>query len=155
MNYKIKEKKELTSAKGNAFAIATLVDETGTEFANTTLFSPISAKAIGEMIEGELTVNDYKDKKGWKFALATAAPKWATKKPNDIAKAMEKKEASIEKFQDRKETNIEKLATYRDTTLATNMYFDKMNMPFTPQEYEKKWGEFRIIMEGKMVGIPF
>jgi len=153
MNYKIKEKKDLTSSKGNAFAIATLVDETGAEFENTTLFSPINAKAVGEMIEGELAVNDYNGKKGWKFSVATAAPRWATKKP-DIAKAMEKKEASIEKFQTNKESSIEKMACFRDSTLATNLYFDKQGLPFTVEEYIKKWEQFRAALENKLT-IPF
>lgn len=125
MKFTITKFEPSTSAAGKAYARTSLKNDAGTLYENVTIFGShpgyIDLKE-GAFVEGELTPNDYKGRKGWKMQALVQAPAWATKGPaksTNIATAMKKKEESIGKFQDNKNESIKISSTFRDATLIT------------------------------------
>ena len=145
------------SKAGGKFAVATANDGTK-DYENVTIFSSFpnfDSLRAGSSVDGTIVPNDYNGKKGWKLVEAKTntlgKPSYGgfKKDPTAIDKMMDKKDASIEKFQTNKENNIEKLAVFRDSSLATNLWFTRIEH-YTTEEYFAKWEEFRKGFEAKM-----
>lgn len=139
MQFKIKKAEERTAKSGSKYHIATLVNEQGNEYENTTIFSSVPGdKTEGAMIEGTLAPNDYNGKKGWKLE---AEKKPVTRSTAGIAIAQERKAGLIKEAQENKEYGIKVSSTARDATLILVAMMQKS--PMESSQIKSTWLHIR------------
>lgn len=142
MRFTIKTIKTFTSSNGKGYARATLTNEHGAEFDNVTIWSPLHTRLVGDVLEGNLTPNDYNGKRGWKYESEktnTLGPK-----ANQVAVAQAAKAKSIEVAQERKNDSIKVSSTFRDATILTAAMIEKGIAPFaTVEDVQRVWTEQR------------
>lgn len=118
-NMKISWIENKVSKAGATYAKATLIDNSGKEYTDVTIFENFPGfselKPEGQ-IEGVLKESSYNGKTSWvlnagNFAIA------GIKKPAGIQKAMETKAANIEKAQENRAEGVKIASTFRDATL--------------------------------------
>lgn len=158
MKYTVKWIENKPTSAGKMRAIATVVDETGVETADITIwgdypgFQDLRPAAITEATIEQKTING----KVWRALRAVrtdtlSAPayrKHTGPKP-DMLKAVEKKQEGITTAMDRKDDSIKRSSIFRDSTIMTNAFVASQSGEMTLEDMQAVWDEWHKWLDAR------
>lgn len=159
MIFKILKIERKQTASGKDMARLNLQNPDGVIINDVTIWGDYPNFATLDV--GHTTEGDVQEKQNGQYVNKTLYPArtntlGAKRGGAGMAATMEKKEKSIGAAMDRKENSIEKMAVFRDSTLLTVAYINKLPMEDVSEAAIKEiWMKWRAWLESQLGEVPF